>query len=79
MEGETAADRIKARHSRANFKKGAVVKQRDGTTVLADSLGAARTSKAVVRVADAMATLDSTKVSGRGGIELRTRVLWLAA
>lgn len=63
MEGETAADRIKARHVRANVKKGAVVKQRDGTTALAESVtGAARTSKAVRRVAEAMTTLDSTKV-----------------
>ena len=63
MDGaETATDRIKARHVRAILKKGAVVKQRDGTTVLSESLGAARSSKAVQRVADAMVALDSTKV-----------------
>ena len=62
MDGESAADRIKARHARATLKKGAVVKQRDGTTVLSESMGAARASKAVLRVADAMATLDAAKV-----------------
>ena len=63
MEGaESASERIKARHSRANVKKGSVVKQRDGTTILSESLGTTRASKALQRVADAMATLDSTKV-----------------
>jgi hypothetical protein len=65
MEAETAGDRIRGRHARAAIKKGAIVKvhvdssKSNGTGVPS----AGHTTKAVQRVADAMAALDTTKVS----------------